>query len=251
MREILLSDVLNEDSYVKNHYIKITNDLVRCDACIVSRKRLAEVKGSNLDYIGSCNKYEIEAADFYRRKGYNYIYKLGHWYTNTTIKDPKSIQLKHNLIRHLPEGEYERFMYKPKNNFICLGELYPNEYSLSFYPPDFVIFNSITGDWKFVEVKSPRDSLSFRQANWYVNLMPSHWKFEIFSLVNKDMEDVFLKSDLPRKGGYFDEIYTEEIQKTDRINDNRPQIDIEQMNRFELNRIYLEEQHILCGRDGV
>lgn len=251
MNERLLSEVIKENSYIAKHYIKVTNDLVGCDALIVSRKRLKEVKGCEIDYIGACNKYEKEAASYYRERGYNYILKLDHWLTSTTLKEPKALQLKHNLIRHLPEGEYERFIHHPKKIDSNFGKLYPHEYSLSSYPPDFVIFNSSTGDWRFVEVKSPNDNLSFRQANWYVNLMPDHWKFELFCLVNKDIENIFLKSDLPRKGGLFDDIYLEEIKNTDKLNANRPPVDIEQYNRFELNRIYLEEQNILFGRDGV
>ncbi len=174
----------------------------------------------NHDYILACNEYEREAAYFYKKNGYDVILKLDHIAIQVESYDEVSRALNTSLRRYMPKIEYEKFMFKTDQvkKSLNLNEVYPEHYSLSFYPPDFIVFNSKSGDWKFVEVKSPTDKLHFRQANWYINLMPDHWKYELFCSINKDIEDIYIKNDLPKKGGAFDSIYLQHVNDTDKWN---------------------------------
>jgi len=65
--------------------------------------------------------------------------------------------------------------------------------------------------------------LHFRQANWYVKLMPENWNYEIFASLNRKCNSITIKNNLPRNGSIFEKIYAEEVKKTDDFNKMVPE----------------------------
>lgn len=97
---------------------------------------------------------------------------------------------------------------------ISLNGIDPKDYPLICYVPDFLVVDFKTGKWKFVEVKSYRDKLHFKQANWYVNLIPKHWEYEIFAQLKQEFDEIYNCSSLgPRKGEQFQRLYQLESDK--------------------------------------
>jgi hypothetical protein len=161
-----------------------------------------------------------EAANYYEKKDY-FVIRLE---TSSSVFVGKkenlfedSAKLGKLLREYLPFNEYLKFIHTPviEKGILALNGVYPENSPISSYPPDFLVINKLNHEWKFVEVKSPKDKISFRQANWYINLMPNNWQYEILALINKDFEDVYIQNDLDKKGILFDEIYNEEKKEVD------------------------------------
>lgn len=85
-----------------------------------------------------------------------------------------------SIQKAMPRLEIETLFRDPKRHarHLSLDGLSPKKWPLGAYLPDLVCGTS-EGQWRFVEVKGPGDSLHFRQANWFVNLKPGHWAFEV------------------------------------------------------------------------
>ncbi|MBL4783637.1 MAG: VRR-NUC domain-containing protein [Porticoccaceae bacterium] len=226
MEQYLLSEISEKELYISKCINRVTQRMINCDIVIMSRENLSE-GGEKIDIQGAFNKYEKEAAFFYQTKGYEVI-KLEHFASSGAgdkehiFDESKELGIK--LRKIFPIDEYQKFIYKSDacRKALVLNSIYPAEYSLSFYPPDFLVVKNDTKEWKFVEVKSPRDKLHFRQANWYVKLMPENWNYEIFASLNRKCDGVTIKTDLPRNGAVFEEIYSEEVTSTDKFNKRVP-----------------------------
>lgn len=80
----------------------------------------------------------------------------------------------------MPQADIDTLLQSPKRNarHLSLDGLSPRKWPVSAYMPDLVCGTRRDG-WRFVEVKGPGDSLHFRQANWFVNVKPERWVFEI------------------------------------------------------------------------
>jgi hypothetical protein len=115
-----------------------------------------------------------------------------------------------SLRRYLSNSDYSLFIRRSYklHNVVPLNGIDPKDYSICFYPPDFLLINNRSGEWKFVEVKGPKDKLHFRQANWFVNLIPKVWKYEIFASLDMQFEGMYLcVLDGNRSGPRFNEKY--------------------------------------------
>lgn len=249
-KQIFFSEISTLDSIIKKRLLSATKNLIRCDTQIVSRNKLSNADLVKDGYILDCNKYEREAAYFYKKNGYDVILKLDHWMVGEESYDDLSKNLMTTLRKYLPNAEYNKLIFRSEEakNSINLSEIYPEHYPLHCYLPDFIAFNTKDGDWKFIEVKSPTDKLSFRQANWYINLMPDHWKYELFCSVNNDIDDIYIKNDLSRKGDSFDGIYKQHTNKIDERNQHLPTskpIDSTELERLRKEYAKWKEKKIL------
>lgn len=223
MNTYTLSEIQNDTSFIGKCVRRVTQGIVNCNILIISRKNLLENVKIENNSPNSCNKYEKEAAYYYQTKGYRVI-RLDHWATCSVGRNEhlfKEAAKLGDLLRSIFSREdYSKFIYRPKyhDKTISLSSIYPKNYPLSVYPPDFLVINKSNLKWKFVEIKSPNDRIHFRQANWYINLLPANWEYEIFASLNKEFDDIYIKNNLPRKRVGFDELYKKEKRKVDKYN---------------------------------
>ncbi|MDD5462012.1 MAG: VRR-NUC domain-containing protein [Methylococcales bacterium] len=227
MSRRLLSKMNGNDLNISKCIKRVTQGMINCDLIIVSRSNLSEDIQIPKYFPGSWNKYEKEAAYFYKKQGYDVI-RLEH-FASCGVGEKEDIfedskRLGKLLREFLPQEDYKKYIYKSEQcrEAVALNGVYPKYYSLSFCPPDFLVVNKTSSQWKFVEVKGPTDKLHFRQANWYINLMPSNWDYEIFASLNKEFEEIYIENDLPKKGNIFDDLYAEKVRESDKFNNMIP-----------------------------
>lgn len=212
--EILISNLDDAPIFVRKAYNRVTSGLVNCKVRVVSRKHLYLPSETEPTFIIKCNDYEKEVAHFYHLNGYKSI-RLDHATTSSlTIKTLQSLQVRtlaQDLQTHLSLEFYNLFTFTSRTvkRALHLGEVSPRQYPLHCYPPDFVMVNDKLSSWHFVEVKSPKDKLHFKQANWFLNLKPDDWGYEIFATLDTDFDEAYLidLSNVNKQGIKFEEAY--------------------------------------------
>lgn len=203
-------------SNLQSHISRVTSRLINCDIRIISRTDLKNLDNTKEPPTG-LNKHEKEAFSYYTSIGYEVI-RLEHQFLSLVGEKEhlfaESKALGDKLRSLIPRRDYLKLIHRNENllnkKALVLNSVYPRDYSLAFYPPDFIaVKKRLLGanEFKFIEVKGPTDRLHFRQANWYVNLMPNHWQYEIFASINEDIEEIYIERDTPTKGVEFDETY--------------------------------------------
>jgi len=222
MSELMISDFSCAPNFVEKCYNRVTQGMIICPVRIVSRdqlKNLGEVSKDFSDF--PWEKYEREAKGYYESRGYEVI-RLEH-FASAGVGGrehifPKSKILGEYLRHYFSESDYSLYIHRSEeiNKFLVLNGVYPTDYSISFYPPDFLVVDKMSGEWQFVEVKGPKDKLRFRQANWFVNLIPKTWKYEIFASLDRQFEDTFMFiPNGPRAGSRFEEMHRVEISEVE------------------------------------
>lgn len=198
--------------------------MIHCPVRIESRSTLQQSASLGAFEDSSGNIYEREAKYYYQSKGYKVI-RLEHFASaGVGSKEdilPESKILGNHLRKYLPPDTYQTFIRKSKasQEALVLNGVSPKDYSLSFYPPDFLVIDITTNIWKFVEVKGPTDKLHFRQANWYINLLPNQWEYEIFASVNIKFEDSYICNIADtREGIKFQNEYSNKIDEVNKWN---------------------------------
>jgi hypothetical protein len=199
--------------FVEKCYQRVTQEMINCQVRIISRNILKDVNGEYqfTNFLG--NMYEKEAKYYYESTGFTVI-RLEHFASNAVGEKesifPEAKVLGDLLRKHLSKDDYNKYIFKKSavKNVLVLNGIDPKDYSISFYPPDFLVINNNDGKWKFVEVKGPTDKLHFRQANWFVNLIPESWDYEIIALLNKKFDETYLcKIPGSRSGDKFNKEY--------------------------------------------
>lgn len=195
MSEINIPNIAASPLFVRRCFERVTGGLVNCPVVVVSRNKLAGLSLSAQGPASNLNKFEREAAAYYERLGYS-VTRLDHFascsvHYNEGFDD--SAALGKALRALLPSADYLRYIHRDPEvrEGIVLNGVDPRKYALAFYPPDFLVAKRGSTDWKFVEVKGPADSLHFHQANWYVNLMPPTWHYEIFASLGRDFGETY------------------------------------------------------------
>ena len=221
-RHTLLTAAHHLEAAIPKCVNRVTAGLVNCNIRIVSKKRLKE---SN-QYLGcqGANFNEREAAFYYEQQGYEVI-RLEH-FALASVGQPgeyarvESEPIAGHLLRLLPAEAYRRLIARSERyvetKSLALNSVMPKDYALAFYPPDFLVVRRRLlkpNEFKFVEVKGPKDSIHFRQANWIVNLKPEDWDFEIFASVHDQVEDTFVECDLPATTEGFAVAYQEAYEE--------------------------------------
>lgn len=203
--------------FVQKCYRRVTQQLINCPVRVVSRSKLSgPTKSVESELKLPFNEYEREAFDYYQSSGFEVI-RLEHFASTGVgrsehlLKDSEKLG---KLLRlHLPEADYQAYISRSKRGkaAVSLSSVYPENYPISCYPPDFLIIDKVSKRFKFVEVKGPNDKLHYRQANWYLNLIPSHWGYEIFASLNNAFEQLYLCNlSEPRIGPNFDTMHQAE-----------------------------------------
>ena len=206
-----ITDINEAPKHIINCQRRVTQELINCRVRIVSRQNMTESKESPR------NRYESEAKRYYQSLGYTVI-RLEH-FTSASVKHqedcyPESKILGRQLRKYLSKSDYDTYTYRNPllEEAISLDTIDPKDYSISFYPPDFLMINKESGKHMFVEVKGPSDKLRFRQANWFVNLLPESWEYEIFASINKKFDETYVYTPNTTKGcPKFYEEYEKEI----------------------------------------
>ena len=213
-KEIIIRKLDEAPAFVSTAYKRVTSSLINCKVRIVSRKHLYLPSETESIFNIKCNDYEKEVAHFYHLNGYKSI-RLEHFTTSSlTNKNLQSLQVRtlaKDLQTNFSMEFYNLFSFTSRSvkRALHLGEVSPKQYPLHCYPPDFLMVNHELPTWRFVEVKSPKDKLHFMQANWFVNLKPDDWEYEIFATLNKEFDESYLidLSDVDKHGVKFDDAY--------------------------------------------
>ncbi|MCO6413213.1 MAG: VRR-NUC domain-containing protein [Thiogranum sp.] len=214
-------DTLEEaPDFIQKCYARVTQGLIYAPVRIVSRKILLEPSTPTAFKTLPWDRFEREARFHYENDGFEVI-RLEHFASQMVGDEREKVfadpqLLGTHLRRVLSPADYQTYISKSAaiQTAIALNGIDPKLYSVSFYPPDFLVINRNDRSFKFVEVKGPTDKLRFRQANWYVNLIPTHWDYEIFASVNRQFDDVFLCTPTgPRAGEHFAASYQQAMHE--------------------------------------
>lgn len=214
MHELTIRDFANAPNFVERCYKRVTHEMINCPVRIVSRDQLQDTSEvSNIFSDFPWDEYEREAMRYYQSRGHEVI-RLEHFAScGVGHKEnifEKSKHLGRYLRRYLSKSDYSLYIHRSEKieNTVSLSEINPHEYSISFYPPDFLVVDKKRGEWQFVEVKGPKDKLRFRQANWFINLIPEPWEYEIFASLDRHFEETFVCiTNGPRAGPGFEDVY--------------------------------------------
>lgn len=224
MPVIEISQIDNAPEFIAKCYQRVTQNMVNCQVKVVSRSNLEEVNPEDHFSKFPWDKYEREAKFFYESDGFLVI-RLEHFASSAVAVNehifPEAKILGGYLRKHLNGNDYAKYVFRKKSirDATALNGIDPKDYSISFYPPDFLIVDRNSGKFKFVEVKGPADKLRFRQANWYINLIPEEWEYEIFASINRKFDDVYLlKKQDTRAGPKFKDEYEKQLES---VNDYR------------------------------
>ena len=200
---------------------KATAGLVNCNVRIIPQHDLT---GGDLlpdEIKKGLNSNEREAASYYASRGYKII-RLSFWSTGA-VGDKKIADMRFkglskataNLLRDtrlqekqinewMPDGFLKQFRRISKScKYPSFDKLYKGGYSMRFYPPDLIVVNLETGDWRFVEVKGPTDSLSLIQAYWYIFNLDKKWNYELFVITRHKINGHYFEAHGERMGDGF------------------------------------------------
>lgn len=177
--------------WVRKLVDRVTSGLVQCSITILSAGRKSLVENSFDGAVG-LTRSEAFVAAHYRALGCKVVRLehtvasgLGRGRLGISKIDEARERLRGELIDALPYSAYEQFATVNQHTLDevrVLNEAALSEYPLSSYPPDFVM--GLSGHrFVFVEVKSATDALHFKQANWFLNLKPLDWQYEIVATV--------------------------------------------------------------------
>ncbi len=143
---------------------------------------------------GLDSHFEKEAVSYYESIGYE-VTRIGRGHdleSKLRGKFPKPVHAqffgKTPAMEELERLYQERLRQSPPG---VLNGIQPDQFPLQAYPPDLFAMRS-KHDWKFIEVKGPSDSMSFRQANWFINAAPKEWAYEIYASINRGMDEVLV-----------------------------------------------------------
>ena len=211
--------------FISKCYLRVTQQMINCRVRIVSRNNLQEANVGPHFKDFPWDRYEREAKYYYESIGYTVI-RLEHFASCAVSENermfPKAKVLGGLLRKYLSNEDYTKYIYKKQSikEAIALNGIDPKDYSISLYPPDFLVVENSSNKWKFVEVKGPTDKLRFRQANWFINLMPEAWDYEIFASLNRTFDDTYVcKASARRSGERFMDEYAKELESVKEYNE--------------------------------
>lgn len=180
-------------TWVKKVVGQATSDLVQCPLTILPASREA-LNDITLDGSRGLTAAEAFVAAHYANRGCKVI-RLEHMQTSILSRDnpPDSLAearevLRGDLLAAMPMSAYQRFINVSEHlqGHSALNGVSPLHYPLHAYVPDFML--AMDGRrFVFVEVKSQTDALHFRQANWFLNLKPADWHYEIVVTVSRKL----------------------------------------------------------------
>lgn len=218
-------DAIDEaPQFIAKCYRRVTQEMINCQVTVISRNHLQEANIESQFKDFPWDRYEREAKYYYESTGHTVI-RLEHFASCAVAENekmfPKASALGALLRKYLSSDDYATYTFKKRSvkEAISLNGIDPKDYSISFYPPDFLVIENESNKWKFVEVKGPTDKLRFRQVNWFINLMPEAWNYEIFASLNRKFDNVYLcKSSGYRIGKKFAEEYAKELENINKYN---------------------------------